>query len=188
MTETLAPQTTAEQQVLNLNALPELDQAQLASRMPRDLAQALYRDVPTVWDAACRVNPNAEGMCLVSAAVLGHHIQHVTSVRLNAVHGTFAGEAHWWLEYAGVVIDPTITQFGDLYTERYVGLPMFTEAETVYGESMPYRPEQSFTSGWDTRELVVAEAERAFIYTTQARMFVDEVFDELGHTSASTRS
>ena len=188
MTETLAPQTTPEQQVLNLNALPELDQAQLASRMPPDLARALYRAVPTVWDAACRVSPNAEGMCLVSAAVLGHHIQHVTSVRLNAVHGTFAGEAHWWLEYAGVVIDPTITQFGDLYTERYVGLPMVTAAQTVYGKSMPYHPERRFTAEWNTRELVVAEAERAFIYTTQARMFIDEVFDELGHTPASTRS
>ena len=40
--------------MLNLNALPELDEAQLASRMPRDLARSLYRDVPTVWDAnAC---------------------------------------------------------------------------------------------------------------------------------------
>lgn len=187
MTETLAPQTTAEQQVLNLNALPELDEAQLASRMSRDLAQALYRDVPTVWDAACRVSPNAEGMCLVSAAVLGHHIQHVTSVRLKAVHGTFAGEAHWWLEYAGVVIDPTLTQFGDLYTERYVGLPMFTDAQTAYGESMPYRPEQSFAAGWDTRELVVAEAERAFVYAAEAHQFVDQVFDALGHAPASAQ-
>lgn len=187
MTETLAPQTTAEQQVLNLNALPELDQAQLASHMPPDLARALYRAVPTVWDVSCRVSPNAEDMCLVAAAVLSHHIRHVTSVQLDAVRGTFAGEAHWWLEHAGVVIDPTVTQFGDRHTDRYIGLPMFTEAKTVYDELMPYRPERRFTSEWNTRELVVAEAERAFVYTTQARQFVDEVFDELGHTPASTR-
>lgn len=96
--------------------------------------------------------PGLEGACLGTCAMLAVTLKRY-GVITDAVHGTYGGEAHWWLETHDLRIDPTRRQFGD-----------GTMVEPLLaGADSPYVEELRMLARW-TEEQAVLEFARMFVY------------------------
>lgn len=129
-----------------------------AGRLCERLTEALSEQCLTVAEGG-------EGLCLAATAILSRCLEDRLGpcAKVRAVCGSYLTDAgprsHWWVEVAalGLRLDPTRGQFDDGALTGPLG-------------DTRYRPERDFECGW-SRELVIVECERAFVYPGAARQF-----------------
>jgi len=105
------------------------------------------------------------GLCLPVAAAIGY-VLTTRGVLATAVAGDLNGQPHWWLEVGEHIVDPTRHQFDDRH-------------ELLYPLNAPgYIAESYHPCAW-TREQVVDEAQRAFIFPEAATLGARNLLREL---------
>lgn len=114
------------------------------------------------------------GLCLPVAAAIGH-VLTARGVLAIAVAGTLDGQGHWWLEVGERIVDPTRHQFDDRHDLLYSIVEPGYVAES-------YHP-----CAW-TREQVIAEAQRAFVFPDAATTWARNLLHELDAVPDSDRA